>query len=148
MVEQPSIKFKKLHEQAVLPCRGSRHSAGLDLCSLESVEIPSGQRALLRTGIAISIPSGMVGLIWPRSKLAAKKGVAVLAGVVDSDYRGEVMISLLNTSSDVLELRQGDKVAQILIQRHYSDLPIEEVQELDETARGSAGVNSNEMRLS
>jgi len=143
----PTLKVKKLHQEAILPCLGTIQSAGLDLCTLESAEIASGQRALLRTGIAMSIPVGMVGLIWPRSKLAAKKGVAVLAGVVDSDYRGEVMISLLNTSSAVLELRKGDKVAQLILQQHFSWMPIEIVTDLEETARGIAGVNSTEMRM-
>ena len=146
-MEQHTLKVKKLDEEAQLPCLGSLESAGLDLRTLESVEIQAGQRALLRTGIAMSIPVGMVGLIWPRSKLAAKKGVAVLAGVVDSDYRGEVMVSLLNTSSDVLEIRKGDKCAQMVLQQHFSSLPIEVVDELPDTERGDSGVNSSEMRL-
>jgi dUTP pyrophosphatase len=147
MMELPRLKIQKLDPKAKIPCLGSLDSAGLDLCTLEPADIQAGQRALLRTGIAMSIPSGMVGLIWPRSKLAAKKGVAVLAGVVDSDYRGEVMISLLNTSTSVLELRAGDKVAQLILQQHFSWFEIEQVTELDETKRGTAGVNSTEMRL-
>jgi len=148
MVEQmPSIKVKKLCENAKIPSLGSVGSAGLDLCTVESAEIQAGQRASLRTGLSMSIPTGMVGLVWPRSKLAAKKGVAVLAGVIDSDYRGEIMISLHNTSDEVLEIRTGDKVAQIIIQQHFSWFPLEIVDELDETVRGSAGINSTEMRL-
>tara|TARA_R110000851_G_scaffold85818_1_gene186417 strand:+ start:342 stop:785 length:444 start_codon:yes stop_codon:yes gene_type:complete len=142
-----TIQIKKLDDEAITPALGSKDSAGLDLFTVESVDIPAGGRALLRTGIAIKIPSGMVGLIWPRSKLAAKKGVAVLAGVIDADYRGEVMISLLNTSDIVLELRKGDKVAQMIIQKHYSLLPIDIVTELDNTERGADGINSDEMRL-
>ncbi len=147
MSDIPILRVKRIHEEAKTPCLGSIESAGLDLCTLESVEIPSGQRALLRTGIAMSIPVGMVGLIWPRSKLAAKKGIDVLAGVVDSDYRGEVMISLLNTSDSLIELRSGDKVAQMVLQQHFGWMPIEIVDHLPETVRGNAGINSTEMRL-
>ena len=89
--------------------RGSYESAGLDLHTVDSVTIPPGQRALLRTGFAMSMPQGYVGLIWPRSKLAAKMGVDVLAGVVDSDYRGEVMISLLTLGLMLLKLKQVTK---------------------------------------
>jgi|TARA_R110000737_G_scaffold197010_1_gene217509 deoxyuridine 5'-triphosphate nucleotidohydrolase len=146
-MEIPHLKIKKLHREAIIPCLGSKDSAGLDLFTLESVDIPSGSRALLHTGIAMSIPLGMVGLIWPRSKLAAKKGVATLAGVIDADYRGEVMISLLNTSDAVLELRKGDRVAQMILQQHYSWIPLEIVDDLEETSRGTSGINSSEMRL-
>ena len=95
----------------------------------------------------MSMPKGYVGLIWPRSKLAAKMGIDVLAGVVDSDYRGEIMISLLNTGFNSVEIKSGDKVAQMIIQKHYSDMQINVVEDLDKTMRGKAGVNSSEMRL-
>ena len=142
-----TIKFKKLHQDARIPEQGSANAAGLDLFLIEHADIPPGKRALLRTGIAMSIPHGTVGLIWPRSKLAAKLGIDVLAGVVDSDYRGEIMVSLLNTSDRVVELRAGDKCAQIIIQLHFSSMPIELVDSLPDTERGNAGVNSSEMRL-
>jgi len=141
------ININLLHAQAQIPQRGSYESAGLDLHTVDSVTIPPGQRALLRTGFAMSMPLGYVGLIWPRSKLAAKMGVDVLAGVVDSDYRGEVMISLLNTGLDAVEIKTGDKVAQMIIQRHSSSMEINLVDDLDRTMRGKAGVNSSEMRL-
>lgn len=144
MVEH--LKIKKLADDAKLPQRGSPDAAGLDLFTIESVDIPAGERALLKTGIAMAIPRGMVGLIWPRSKLAAKKGIDVLAGVIDADYRGEVMISLLNTSSETVELRKGDKVAQMIIQP-FVGLHIASTDDLDETQRGSAGINSTEMRI-
>ena len=141
------ININLLHEDAVTPTRGSEESAGLDLHTIEYVTIPTGQRALLKTGLAMSMPAGYVGLIWPRSKLAAKMGIDVLAGVVDSDYRGEIMISLLNTGLDPVEIKAGDKVAQMIIQRHHSDMQINIVEDLDETMRGKAGVNSSELRL-
>ena len=141
------ININLLHEDAIVPSRGSEESAGLDFHTIESVTIPPGQRALLKTGLAMSMPAGYVGLIWPRSKLAAKMGIDVLAGVVDSDYRGEIMISLLNTGLDPVEIKAGDKVAQMIIQHHRSDMQINVVEDLDETMRGKAGVNSSELRL-
>tara|TARA_R110002072_G_scaffold275642_2_gene436763 strand:- start:1935 stop:2366 length:432 start_codon:yes stop_codon:yes gene_type:complete len=140
-----NIDLLSIHAQ--IPTRGSKESAGLDLRAIDSVTIPPGQRALLRAGFAMSMPVGYVGLIWPEPKLAAKMGVDVLAGVVDSDYRGEVMISLLNTGLDPVEIKTGDKVAQMIIQRHYSDMQILAADNLDKTMRGKAGVNSSEMRL-
>ena len=141
------INIALIHSKAKMPIRGSDESAGLDLFTVESINIPPGMRALLSTGITMSMPVGYAGLIWPRSKLAAKMGVAVLAGVVDSDYRGEVMISLLNTGCDTVEIKVGDKVAQMVIQAHYSAMQVIQVDELDTTLRGSEGVNSSEMRL-
>ena len=141
------ININLLHENAKLPSRGSDESAGLDLHTIESVIIPPKHRALLSTGIAMSMPLGYVGLIWPRSKLAAKMGIDVLAGVVDSDYRGEIMISLLNTGFNSVEIKSGDKVAQMIIQKHHSDMQINIVDDLDNTMRGKSGVNSTEMRI-
>ena len=141
------ININLLHINAKIPSPGSDESAGLDICTIESVTIPPGHRELLKTGLAMSMPAGYVGLIWPRSKLAAKMGIDVLAGVVDSDYRGEIMISLLNTGLDPVEIKAGDKVAQMIIQKHYSDMQINIVDDLDKTMRGQDGVNSTEMRL-
>jgi len=141
------ININLINVNAKVPTRGSDESAGLDLYTIESVTIPSGHRALLKTGITMSMPKGYVGLIWPRSKLAAKMGVDVLAGVVDSDYIGEIHISLLNTGLDPVEIQTGDKVAQMIIQRHYADMQINIVDELAPTTRGSDGINSSEMRL-
>jgi dUTP pyrophosphatase len=139
------IKFNKLHVDAITPTQSSAGSAGLDLHTIEHATIPAGCRAMLKTGIALELHENTVGLIWPRSKLAAKKGIDVLAGVVDNDYRGEVMISLLNTSDQAVEFKCGDKVAQMIIQEYKK---VEFVQSpLSETGRGNAGINSTEMRL-
>lgn len=145
-MEYGVIKAKRLHEAAKLPVRGSEGAAGLDLHTIESVTIWPGKRALLRTGIALEIPYGFVGLIWPRSKLAAKMGIDSLAGVCDSDFRGEVRISLQNHGEDAVELRQGDKVAQILIQPIWMG-SVEEVDTLSSTDRGSSGITCSDMRL-
>jgi len=140
------MNFKKLSIHAKAPIRGSEYAAGLDLFTIESADILPKQRVLLKTGLAVEIPANHAGLIWSRSKLAVKKGIDVLAGVVDADYRGEVMISLLNTSDQIVEIRRGDKVAQMIIQECSLINPVE-VDQLSETDRGSSGVNSSELRL-
>ena len=141
------ININLLHKNAKVPTRGSEESAGLDLHTIESATIPPGRRALFKTGLAISMPRGYVGLIWPRSKLASKMGIDILAGVVDSDYRGEIHISLLNTGLDPVEIKTGDKVAQLIVQKHFVDMEINIVDDLDRTSRGHAGILSSEMRL-
>lgn len=141
------IEIVKIHPNAKRPFRGSESAAGLDLYSITPALIPPGTRALLHTGITLAMPEGFVGLIWPRSKLANSYGATVLAGVIDSDYRGEVMISLLNTGKDEMEVNVGDKVAQMILQRHFSDMEIVEVDKLSETVRGVDGINSFDLRL-
>ena len=140
------IKVKKLDDNAVIPTRGSCNAAGLDLYSVENAIILPGISATLKTGLAISVGDGNVGLIWPRSKLGAKLNIQVLAGVVDSDYRGEVMIALLNSGDKPFEVKRGDRIAQLIVQQCGMSEPVE-VQQLDDTERGIDGINSNEMRL-
>ena len=140
------IKFKKLNDLAKTPARGSDYAAGLDLCSTDNAIIPPGKSATLKTGLSFEINDGLVGLIWPRSKLGAKKQIQVLAGVIDSDYRGEIMIALLNSGEQPFEVQVGDKIAQLLIQDIRMDF-LSEVQELSDTTRGNAGINSTEMRI-
>lgn len=140
------MKVERIHPDAQLPTRGTDQAAGLDLSIVESVTINPGQSAMLHTGLRMAINPGWVGLIWPRSKLGAKKRVQVLAGVIDSDYRGEVMVALLNSGDEPLELRKGDKVAQLILQP-ASLCDVVEVDRLDETGRGKRGVNCSELRL-
>lgn len=140
------LKYKKLHEDAKAPIRGSQFASGFDLSSIEDADIPPGKSAILGTGLAMEIKSGCVGLIWPRSKLGAKKQIQVLAGVVDSDYRGEVMIALLNSGDKTLEVRKGDKIAQMIIQVSFAGVAIE-CDQLSDAERGSKGINCDEMRI-
>ncbi len=140
------IKFKRLHEDAKTPVRGSTFSSGLDIASIENVVIPPGASATIKTGLAFEISRGKTGFIWPRSKLGAKLQIQVLAGVIDSDYRGEVMVALLNSGKQDFEVFKGDKIAQLLIQDTPRYNPIE-VEELSETDRGKKGINSTEMRV-
>src|SRR5512138_2574050 len=102
-----SITFQRLDERAMLPTRGSTNSAGLDLYSIEELLIEPQRRVLVRTGLSVAIPEGFYGRVAPRSGLAVKHGLDVLAGVIDSDYRGELCCALLNTGDEAIELQAG-----------------------------------------
>ena len=141
------IKIKRLTADAKLPSMSNPNDAGLDLHTTVSADIPPMCQATLTTGLAIALPVGTVGLIWPRSKLANKWGLDILGGVVDCDYRGEVMISVINHGHKTIELRAGDKVGQLIIQEHKSGMEIMEVRNLDDTERGTSGINDTELRL-
>lgn len=142
MTNSPDVlRFKQLDPRAVLPKRGSRLAAGLDVCSIEDLEIGPGRRAMARTGLAVAIPPGFYGRIAPRSGLAAKNGLDVLAGVIDSDYRGEVCCLLYNTSDEVISLPAGSKICQLIVEQIITP-EAEWAAELDETARGAGGFGS------
>lgn len=136
-----TLRFKKLDPRAVLPQRGSAHAAGLDLCSIDDVEIGPKQRVMARTGLAVAIPVGFYGRIAPRSGLAAKNGLDVLAGVIDSDYRGEICCLLYNTSDDVIKLTAGSKICQLIVEQIITPEPAWAT-DLEETARGAGGFGS------
>ena len=135
------LRFKKLDPRAVLPQRGSALAAGLDVCAIEDVEIGPKQRTAARTGLAVAIPAGFYGRIAPRSGLAAKKGLDVLSGVIDSDYRGEILCLLYNTSDEIINLPAGSKICQLIIEQIITP-EAEWATELDETARGASGFGS------
>jgi len=141
-----NVKIKKLSPNATIPTKAHLSDAGWDLYSSEDLCIGPGERALVSTDISMSIPNGFVGLIWPRSGLSVKKGIDVLAGVIDSTYRGEVKVCLLNTGkswdTDAFLIKAGDRIAQILFQEvpHFN---LVEVQELDSTERAENGFGSS-----
>jgi len=123
--------------------RANSSDAGLDLCSSEDLAIPPGQRKAVPTGIAVEIPDGYYGRVAPRSGLAVKHGIDVLAGVIDSGYRGEIRAVLLNTDSEkTFEVRRGDRIAQLIVERHYN-FELEEAENLSHSDRGSAGFGSS-----
>ena len=129
------IQIKKVHPEAKLPERAHASDAGLDLFILDDVVLEKGSTVVLGTGIAMAIPDGYVGLIWDKSGLAAKNGLTCLGGVIDSGYRGEIMVTLANLGTDAYTITKHQKIAQLLIQEVA--LPkLEEVEELDETSRG------------
>jgi len=109
--------FQKLHPDAILPARGSREACGLDICSLEEIVIEAGKRKAIRTGFAVGVPPGFYGRIAPRSGLALKSGIDVLAGVIDSDYRGEVLCLLVNLGEESFRIDAGDRIAQLIIEK-------------------------------
>ena len=124
-----------------LPDYGSASAAGADLRASEALVIPPGGRAAVPTGLRLEIPPGHVGLVWPRSGLAVRHGIDTLAGVIDSDYRGEVKVVLVNHGDEPFAIAPGDRVAQLLVQ------PVERVRfqaadDVAETERGSGGFGS------
>jgi len=135
------LRFKKLDQRAVLPQRGSALAAGLDIFAIEDVQILPRQRAAARTGLAVAIPAGFYGRIAPRSGLAAKKGLDVLSGVIDSDYRGEVLCLLYNTSDEIINLPAGSKICQLIIEQIITPDAVWAT-DLDDTARGASGFGS------
>jgi len=136
------LKIKKLNENAKLPIYAHPGDAGLDLFALEEATIAVGDRALIKTGISMEIPDGFVGLIWDKSGLATKNGLKTMAGVVDSGYRGEVIVCLVNLSEQKYIFNAGDKIAQMIIQKK-ENIEVLEVTELDQnTTRGADGFGS------
>ena len=135
------VKIKKLNPQAKIPSYAHEGDAGLDIHSIEDLTILSNERKLIATGISMALPDGYVSLVWDKSGLAAKNGITVLGGVIDSHYRGEYKIILFNTTKEPFEIKKGDKIAQILIQKVERAI-IEEVAELEETSRGFGGFGS------
>lgn len=136
------LQVKKLDPQAKLPAYEHPGDAGLDLYALEDFVVPArARKAGIRTGVAVAIPEGYVGLFWDKSGLAAKHGLKVMAGVIDSGYRGELLLTLLNTSEIDYQFKAGEKVMQMLIQA-VGRAEIEEVAELDDTSRGAGGFGS------
>jgi dUTP pyrophosphatase len=135
------MKIKLLHENAMAPVRATEHAAGYDIFCNEHITLIPGARALISTGFAMAIPHGMVALIWPRSGLAGKHGVDSLAGVVDSDYRGEVRVALINHGHANVEFKPGDRIAQMLVQQVYQESVVV-VDDLDDTQRGAGGFGS------
>ena len=135
------LNFKRLDERATLPTRGSAASAGLDLYSIEDVTIEPKQRVVARTGLAVAVPSGFYGRVAPRSGLAVKNGLDVLAGVIDSDYRGEVCCALLNTGDERLTLPRGSRLCQLIIEQIITPSAAW-AEDLEETVRGAAGFGS------
>jgi dUTP pyrophosphatase len=111
-----NVNVKLLEKNSIIPTKANANDAGWDLYSIVDIVIPSKQRNTVKTGIALEIPEHMAGLIWPRSGLSVKKGIDVLAGVIDSGYRGEIMVCLYNTSDEHVSINRGDRIAQIIFQ--------------------------------
>ena len=135
------LKFLRLHTAAKLPVRGSAHAAGLDLCSIEDVRLEAGARAAVRTGLSVAIPQGFYGRVAPRSGLAVNYGLDVLAGVIDSDYRGEIVCALVNHGREAFVIEAGQRIAQLIVEAIITPEPAW-ADSLDETSRGAGGFGS------
>ena len=138
---ESTLLFKKLDPRAVLPTRGSSAAAGLDLYSIEPIDLEPGQRMVVRTGLAVAVPVGYYGRVAPRSGLATKQGLDVLAGVIDADYRGEIGCLLHNTGAETIELPQQSKICQLIIEK-ISTPEAAWADDLSNTERGSGGFGS------
>ena len=139
------IRIKKLHPNAVIPTYGSTEAAGADIyaCLEAAVAIPAGKTVFIPTGLAMEVPRGCAGLIYARSSMGSKRGLAPAnkVGVIDSDYRGEIMVALHNHSNEDRGVAEGDRVAQLVIVP-YLFADFEECDELCDTQRGTGGFGS------
>ena len=144
------MKIKKLHPDTVLPTQGSAAAAGYDLYSIDTFCIVPGETRLVHTGLAIEMPEGFWGGIYARSGLATKKGLrpANCVGVIDSDYRGEIMVALHNDDSSIQQVNAGDRIAQLVFHHQCPILPDKNgniwqvVEDLSDTDRGTGGFGS------
>ena len=138
----PVLKVKKLNEEAIVPTKANISDAGYDLYALSGAIVEKNCHKLIKTGIALAIPEGYVGLIWPRSGMAYKHGIDVFAGVIDSSYRGDVGVILYNSQRLDYKIQKGDRIAQILFQR-IENFDLNLVENLDDTNRGTGGFGSS-----
>lgn len=134
------IKIKKLNSDAIIPKYAHEGDAGMDLFSIENLVLKPKHRAVIGTGISIELPRGYVSLIWDKSGIASK-GIKTMGGVIDCGYRGEYKIVLINLSSENFEIKKGQKIAQVLIQKIESP-SIEIVNELSKSSRAEGGFGS------
>lgn len=139
------IAFRRLREEAVVPARAYPGDAGLDLTACERVELGPGERAVVSTGLAVAIPEGYAGFVQPRSGLAAEHGISVVnaPGLIDSGYRGEVRVILLNTDgAQSFVVEPGMRIAQLVVLQ-VPELDVAEVEELPASERGERGFGSS-----
>jgi dUTP pyrophosphatase len=136
------MKIKLIDFNSQIPTRGSEYAAGYDLYSCCNALIYPQERLLIKTGIVLEIPEGYYGRIAPRSGIALKNGIDVMAGVIDSDYRGELGVILYNTDkNNPFHVKIGDRIAQLIIEKYYN-FDLEKVEDLNSTDRGSGGFGS------
>ena len=149
LIEPPvlviQLRVKRHKPEATLPQRATEGSAGYDLCSAVDTVVAPGGREMVATELSIQVPLAHYGRIAPRSGLAMKRGINVGAGVIDSDYRGKVGVVLFNHSDVPFEIKTGDRIAQLILER-ISTFPVEEVEALGDTERGVGGFGSTGMK--
>ena len=136
-----TVRAKLIDETAKVPKKANQTDAGFDLYSVENLVIAPQSRNTVKTGVSLEMPEHLAGLIWPRSGLSVKSGIDVLAGVIDAGYRGEIMVCLYNTSKDVVEIKHGDRIAQIIFQE-VPPVTMEVHDTLGSSQRGDNGFGS------
>ena len=145
MITKINVNLKKLDDRATIPTYGSANAAGADLyaCLAAPVTIEPGETFLVPTGLAMELPEGYAGLIYARSGLASKRGLAPAnkVGVIDSDYRGQIIVALHNHSKTAATIEHGERVAQLVVTPYIMSV-FNEVAELDDTERGAGGFGS------
>ncbi|MDT0201383.1 dUTP diphosphatase [Nocardioides sp. AE5] len=143
-VNTVAVPIVRLDRDLPLPSYAHPGDAGADLMATEDVTLAPGERRMVPTGVALALPEGHVGLVHPRSGLAARHGISIVnaPGTIDAGYRGEIKVMLVNLDpSQTVQLRRGDRIAQLVVQR-YERAEFVEVDALDETARGTGGYGS------
>ncbi|MFY9457979.1 MAG: dUTP diphosphatase [Candidatus Spechtbacterales bacterium] len=136
------LQVQKLDPSSKLPSYAYEGDAGMDLFSLEELAIAAGEKALIRTGLKFKIPRGYAGFVWDKSGLAAKHHLKTMAGVIDSNYRGELLVVLTNLGKEMYKVEKGSKVAQLVI-KAVESAEIIESEIVDETERGEGGFGSS-----
>jgi len=141
------IKIKKVHEKAIVPKYARKGDAGMDVYSVEGLIVKSKERKLISTGLSFEIPEGFEIQVRPKSGLALNHGLTIVntPGTLDSGYRGELKVILLNTGENDYEIKPGEKIAQIVLAR-YEQAEIEEVSELSDSERGAGGFGSTGLK--
>jgi len=137
------IYFQKLDPSAKLPAYAYEGDAGMDLFSFEDTQIMPGEKALVSTGLKIAIPKKHAGFVWDKSGIATKNHIKTMAGVIDSNYRGELKVALTNLGKEIYKIKKGEKIAQLVI-KPVASPRVEEVQELPhDKNRGEDGFGSS-----
>ncbi|MEX0869891.1 MAG: dUTP diphosphatase [Candidatus Spechtbacterales bacterium] len=144
------IYINKIDPSAKLPSYAYKGDAGMDLFSFEDVKIPSFEKVVISTGLKVAIPAGYAGFIWDKSGLAVKNNVTTLAGLIDSNYRGELKVVLMNLGKKEHVVKKGDKIAQLIV-KPVEEVNIEEADDIDTideapTERGAGGFGSSGVR--
>jgi dUTP pyrophosphatase len=136
------VLVQRLDKEVEAPTFAYEHDAAMDLRSIEDVSMKPGEKIIVKTGLKMAIPKGYAGLIWDRSGMAAKHSIHTMAGVIDSGYRGEIGIVMINLGTEEFFIEKGMRIAQILIQP-VLNTKVVEVENLDETSRGEGGFGSS-----
>ncbi len=138
-----NVKFKRLHEDALIPAYAKQGDAGMDVCSIDNYELSPSNSILVKTGLAMELPLGYEAQVRPRSGLAYKNQITVLnsPGTIDSGYRNEIGVILINHGKETFNIKKGERIAQLVIAKHETPT-IEEVIELAESERGLGGFGS------